>query len=54
MPLSLILAFKYEMGVGGLWMGFSAASIALDIGFYIIITSTNWEEIAKSLSKRVE
>jgi len=43
MPLALIFAFKIQMGVSGLWLGFSIASMILDIGFYFIINCTRWE-----------
>jgi hypothetical protein len=37
LPLALTLAFKYHMGVKGLWFGFSIACIILDAGFAVII-----------------
>ena len=42
------------MGVAGLWLGFSIASVVLDIGFYAIIKTTNWEKVAYLTSKRIE
>lgn len=33
MPLALYFGFSCDMGVKGLWLGFSLASIILDIGF---------------------
>ena len=43
MPLALAAAFKMDMGLTGLWAGFTIASMALDIGFYYIIEGTNWD-----------
>jgi hypothetical protein len=39
MPLALNLAFKRDMSVTGLWLGFGIACIILDIGFWIIIVT---------------
>jgi MATE family multidrug resistance protein len=39
MPLALNLAFKRDMNVTGLWLGFGIACIVLDIGFWIIIVT---------------
>ena len=42
MPLALGFAFKFKMGIEGLWVGFTIASILLDISFYMLIRCTNW------------
>jgi MATE family multidrug resistance protein len=42
MPLALYLCFKKEMGIAGLWGGFTIACIILDIGFAMIISCPNW------------
>jgi hypothetical protein len=49
MPLALVLAFNAEMGIQGLWLGFSIACIILDIGFAMIISCPNWSKIATSM-----
>ena len=49
MPLALIFAFVCDMGIAGLWLGFSIACIILDIGFYFIISCANWEMISKKM-----
>jgi len=46
MPLALWLAFSKELGVKGLWLGYTICCIILDIGFAIIIMWPNWEKIA--------
>lgn len=47
MPLALVLCFKAEMGIAGLWLGFSIACIILDIGFALIISCPDWHEISR-------
>ena len=54
MPLALYLAFFMELGVGGLWIGFTIASIALDIGFFFIIHCSDWEKAASEARSRIE
>lgn len=54
MPLALTFAFKLEMGVKGLWLGFSIASIILDIGFWAIISCPNWHKIAAKMHGRIK
>ena len=54
MPLALTFAFKMEMGLTGLWLGFTIASIILDIGFFFIIKCTDWEQVAYLMSKKLE
>ena len=49
MPLALCLAFKAEMGIAGLWLGFSIACIILDIGFCAIISCPNWQTISNKV-----
>jgi len=49
MPLALVLCFKAEMGIAGLWLGFSIACIILDVGFCCIISCPDWEKISKNV-----
>ena len=42
MPLAVAFAFWAEMGVSGLWLGFSIAIFVLDIEFYILIRRADW------------
>lgn len=46
MPMALIFAFKLKIGISGLWMGFTLASVILDIGFYFIINLCDWNQIS--------
>jgi len=54
LPLALWLAFKKNMGVGGLWLGFSIACIILDIGFMCIIECPSWHRIASETQSRID
>ena len=49
LPFALTLAFKYEMGVYGLWLGFGIACIVLDIGLEAIIECPDWHKIARQM-----
>lgn len=54
MPLALLLAFKLQMGLKGLWLGYSISTIILDLGFAIIIAYPSWNDIALKLRKSME
>lgn len=54
MPLALIFAFTFEMGVAGLWIGFTIASCCLDVGFYFIITCCDWKKVGEMTAARME
>jgi MATE family multidrug resistance protein len=47
MPLALVLCFKKEMGIAGLWLGFTIACIILDLGFFFIIRCADWHKISE-------
>lgn len=42
------------MGVSGLWLGFTIASMILDIGFYFIINCTPWHSAGKAMRLKSE
>jgi hypothetical protein len=42
------------MGVAGLWLGYTIASVFLDIGFWVIINCCDWNEIANNLQRQME
>ena len=46
LTLALVLAFKFDMGVYGMWLGFTVACVILDIGFLFIIECPDWYKIA--------
>lgn len=54
MPLALVLAFNYKMGIAGLWLGFSIACIILDTGFALIIGCPDWNKIAKDMRQNLD
>jgi len=54
LPLALYLAFSKDMGVYGLWLGFSIACIFLDIGFIVIIECANWSKIAADMQVKID
>lgn len=51
--MALALAFKAEMGVKGLWLGFTIACVILDLGFWAIIACPNWQDIADNMRARI-
>ena len=53
MPLALYCAFSHNMGVKGLWFGFSIACIVLDLGFWAIIACCDWKSIADNMKLKI-
>ena len=51
LPLSLLLAFTFNKGIYGLWLGFSVSCIILDIGCAVIIAYPDWKLIANKMQK---
>jgi Na+-driven multidrug efflux pump len=49
MPLAIYFAFWLQLGVPGLWLGFTLASIVLDVAFCILIEKTDWEEVSRRI-----
>ena len=54
MPLALVLCFKKEMGIAGLWLGFTIACVILDIGFAMIISCPNWQKISEQARAQIK
>jgi hypothetical protein len=54
MPLALWLAFSRNLGVKGLWLGYSICCVILDIGFGVIIIWPSWEKIAIIMRQNME
>ena len=54
MPLALVLAFTAEMGIVGLWLGYSIACVILDFGFALIIICPDWSRIGDKMRERLE
>ena len=45
MPLALVLAFKYDMGVRGFWIGFSCALVIKETIVTLIIVCADWDRV---------
>ena len=51
MPLALYFAFSRDVGIKGLWIGFTIASLVLDIGFWVIIYCGDWNKIVERMKQ---
>lgn len=51
-PAAIVLAFKFDMGVKGLWIGMIIACAILITGELIILNCENWENIASILQAK--
>jgi MATE family multidrug resistance protein len=52
-PLSYILAFKYDLSVEGLWMGIICGLVFICLSqFYFVFWSPNWEKILQAAKNR--
>ena len=54
MPLALYLCFKVNMGIAGLWLGFTIACCVLNAGFFVIIYQPDWQQIADTMREHIE
>ena len=54
MPLALCLAFRRNKGVYGLWLGFTIATIILNLGYFMIIECSNWSKISERIQKKID
>ena len=54
MPLALMFCFKKDMGIAGLWLGFTIACVILDIGFAMIISCPNWQKISEAARNSIK
>ena len=48
------MAFKWDLGVYGLWLGFSIACIILDAGFLLIIECPDWQKLADKMQATID
>ena len=51
---ALWFAFGKNMGVYGLWFGFSIACVILDLGFLMIIECPDWQKIATKVQEQID
>ena len=42
------------MGIQGLWLGMTIACVILDIGFAMIISCPDWQQIANKMRDSIE
>ena len=54
LPFGALLAFRYEMGLVGLMLGFATASIIQLVAFSIIFLRKDWSMVAKEARERLE
>ncbi|GMI99519.1 hypothetical protein like AT5G52450 [Hibiscus trionum] len=52
-PLSVVLAFVFQLGTKGLWLGITAALFTQMLFLLIITVRTNWDQEAKKAMQRV-
>ncbi|CAI2164149.1 16991_t:CDS:2 [Funneliformis geosporum] len=53
LPVGLLLAFKFNFGLIGLWSGVTLASILMGIGIFSVVITTNWEWEVEECRKRI-
>jgi len=54
LPLVLTFAFAMDMGVVGLWLGFSLACIILDAGYLVICECPDWHQISIKMQATID
>lgn len=55
LPMGLVLAFKYDKGLEGLWLGQCVALFIVGIAEYMIVAfGTNWEQEIQKGVERIE
>ncbi|CAN1313006.1 Protein DETOXIFICATION 29 [Linum perenne] len=53
-PLGLILGYKIEMGVSGIWYGMMAGTVVQTLVLYFMIYKTNWNTEASIAEDRIK
>ncbi|CAG8573495.1 7506_t:CDS:2 [Dentiscutata heterogama] len=54
LPLGLMFAFKFNMGLKGLWTGVTCASISMAIGIFLAVSTTDWNWEVEECCRRVK
>lgn len=54
LPVGLLLAFKFNFGLIGLWSGVTGGSMLMGIGIFIAVITTNWEWEVEECKRRVK
>ncbi|CAG8505765.1 3321_t:CDS:2 [Funneliformis mosseae] len=53
LPIGLLLAFKFNLGLIGLWSGVTLASILMGCSIFAVVITTNWEWEVVECSRRI-
>ena len=51
-PISKFLAFNYEMGIRGIWIGPSFAVAFLTLTYNLIIAKIDWKQLIEAIEER--
>ncbi|CAG8597981.1 2212_t:CDS:2 [Racocetra fulgida] len=54
LPLGLMSAFEFNMGLKGLWSGVTCASICMSIGIVLAVSMTDWSWEVEECHRRVK
>ncbi|CAG8561462.1 4914_t:CDS:2 [Cetraspora pellucida] len=54
LPLGLMFAFEFNMGLKGLWSGVTCASISMAIGIFLAVSMTDWRWEVEECHRRVK
>ncbi|CAG8531125.1 757_t:CDS:2 [Scutellospora calospora] len=54
LPLGLIFSFKLNMGLKGLWLGVTCASISMAIGIFLAVSMTDWRWEIEECHRRIK
>lgn len=49
-PIGLVLAFKFDWGLQGLWTGLTIALVFGSVSLSYLIIRTNWDDEVKKVS----
>ena len=47
LPIAYFAAFKYNLGLKGLWLGYGTSTLCLSILYSVIIFKINWKKTAE-------
>ncbi|CAG8843334.1 33517_t:CDS:2, partial [Gigaspora margarita] len=54
LPLGLMFAFKFNMGLKGLWTGVTCASISMAVGIFMAVSMTDWKLEVEECNRRIK
>ena len=47
MPTEMVLSFKYEWGISGLWAGYGLSACILMVLYFVILACIDWPKTAE-------